>query len=1006
MALIATFIGIDKHADPRIRDLMGARRDAVALWSLFCDTLSSIQATKLIDAEATVAAIRQALDEIFYAAGPDDTIVLSFSGHGTRDHRLVAHDTRLDNLAATTIPMSDLADRFKRSQAKAVLCILDCCFSGGAPARVLEDSPLVRDPGSPLQELAGKGRILIAASNVDEPAYEHPLARHGLLTKAVLEALQADEQVLSLTAVMDQVLNLVRAEAARMGVVQTPVHFGYVEGGLTLPALRRGANFFAEFSEHRGAKVGNDIAELSVFNLPASVLDEWAKQFPNGLNDLQLQAVNGYRILDGASLLVVAPTSSGKTFIGEMASARAIVEGRKAVFLLPYKALVNEKFDRFTALYGDKLGMRVIRCTGDYQDQVQLLMRGKYDLAILTYEMWLNLVVSTPAILSQIGLVVLDEAQFITDPMRGIAVELLLTYLLAARERDIKPQLIALSAVIGDINDFDGWLGCEKLVTYDRPVKLVEGVLDRQGTFQYLDDAGTPQVKQLLDPYSVYVRKDKPRSQDVIVPLVRQLVQQDEKVIVFRNQRGSAQGCAKYLADDLGLPPATDTIALLPNHDLPKTSEALRACLTGGTAFHNTDLLREERAIVEQAFRDPGSKVRVLGATTTVAAGINTPASTVILAEQEFLGDDGRPFTVAEYKNMAGRAGHLGFNNNEGKAIILAENSYQREQLFQQYVQGQLEPLQSSFNPEKLDTWIIRLLAQVDRIERRDVVRLLANTYGGYVANKQHPGWRHTMEQRLEQLLQRMLTLDLVEQEREYIQLTLLGRACGRSALSFESALRLVELLKGIQPADLTAEKLVALLQVLPESDNGYTPMMRRGRTEAVRPQEAARRYGSDTARLLQKYARDEFDYYARCKRAALLWDWIHGVPVDEIEGRYTPNPYQGRIGHGDVRKFADTTRFHLRSAYQIASIMLLGQGPDEEAIEAMLRQLEVGIPADALGLLSLPVALSRGEYLALCGVNVKAPDALWALSEDQIEQILGSSRAAQFEKLRGSVTL
>ena len=52
----------------------------------------------------------------------------------------------------------------------------------------------------------------------------------------------------------------------------------------------------------------------------------------------------------------------------------------------------------------------------------------------------------------------LDEAQFITDPLRGITVELLLTYLLAARERDIKPQLIALSAVIGDINDFDGWL--------------------------------------------------------------------------------------------------------------------------------------------------------------------------------------------------------------------------------------------------------------------------------------------------------------------------------------------------------------------------------------------------------------------------------------------------------------------------------------------------------------------------------------------------------------------
>ena len=1002
MAIIATFIGIDKHADPRIRDLMGARRDAVALWSLFSDTLPQVQSQKLVDAEATVAAIRQALDDTFYSAGPDDTIILSFSGHGTRDHRLVAHDTRLDNLAATTIPMSDLADRFKRSHAKAVLCILDCCFSGGAPARVLEDSPMVRGPGTPLLEIAGKGRVLIAASNVDEPAYEHPQARHGLLTKAVLEALQGDSQVLSLNTVMDQVLDLVRAEAGRIGVKQTPVLLGHVEGGLTLPSLKRGQHFFTEFPEQRGVKVSNDIVSLSAFNLPAPILDEWARQFPNGLNDLQLKAVNDYRILDGHSLLVVAPTSSGKTFIGELASARAIVEGRKAVFLLPYKALVNEKFDRFSALYGDKLGMRVIRCTGDYQDQVQLLMRGKYDLAVLTYEMWLNLAISTPTVLSQIGLVVLDEAQFITDPMRGITVELLLTDLLAARERGITPQLIALSAVIGDINDFDDWLACEKLVTYERPVKLVEGVLDRQGVFQYIDDSGTTQIKPLLDPSSIYVRRDKPKSQDVIVPLVRHLVQQGEKVIVFRNQRGSAQGCAKYLSDDLGLPPATEVIDLLPNHDLPKTSEALRACLTGGTAFHNTDLLREERAIVEQAFRDPDSKVRVLGATTTVAAGINTPASTVILAEQEFLGDDGRPFTVAEYKNMAGRAGRLGFNNNEGKAIILADNSYQREQLFHQYVQGKLEPLQSSFNPEKLETWIIRLLAQVARIERKDIVRLLANTYGGYVANKQHPGWRYTMEERLEHLLQRMLTLNLVEQEREYIQLTLLGRACGRSALSFESALRLVDLLQQVKATDLTAEKLVALVQVLPESDNGYTPMMRRGRTEAVRPQEVAARYGPDTVRLLQKYARDELDYYARCKRAALLWDWVHGIPVEEIEGRYTPNPYQGRIGHGDVRKFADTTRFHLRSAHQIASIMLLGEGPDEEAIESMLRQLEVGIPADALDLLSLPLPLSRGEYLTLRSADVKTTANVWALSEEQLQPLLGSSRTTQLERLRG----
>ena len=85
----------------------------------------------------------------------------------------------------------------------------------------------------------------------------------------------------------------------------------------------------------------------------------------------------------------------------------------------------------------------------------------------------------------QLGLVVVDEGQFITDPNRGISVELLLTLLIRAREQSITPQLLVLSAVIGNINAFDQWLRCERLVTTVRPVPLLEGVLDRFGTYEY-----------------------------------------------------------------------------------------------------------------------------------------------------------------------------------------------------------------------------------------------------------------------------------------------------------------------------------------------------------------------------------------------------------------------------------------------------------------------------------------------------------------------------------------
>lgn len=993
----AVFIGVDRHADPEIPELTGARRDALALWAAFMDSVDGLEGVRLTDEAATGEAIRSALDSTLGAAGPEDTVIVTYSGHGSPDHRLIPFDTQVDALEATAISMAELAERFAATRARAVLCVLDCCYSGGAPARVLE-APVPRAFGDTVRMLEGKGRFIIAASNVNEPAWE--VGGHGLLTRALLDVLSVGEGAINLQAAMAQVMDTVRAEAARIGRQQTPVCWNHVEGGLTLPVLRKGEHHREAFPEAAGLRVGEALDGLAAFGIAPSLIAAWKSRFPT-LNALQLAAVNDQRVLDGESLLVVAPTSSGKTFIGELAAARAVLTGRKAVFLLPYKALVNEKFDEFSALYGEALGLRVIRCSGDYSDQTGELVRGRYDFAFLTYETFLPLAIGNPGVLERIGLVVLDEAQFVTDPDRGVNVELLLTYLITARAGGIQPQVVALSAVIGEVNDFDGWLGCKLLLSEERPVPLVEGVLDRTGEFAYVDpETGDARTEPLLSRMEVRQRRDKPSSQDVIVPLVRKLVAQGEKVIVFRNQKGTAQGCANYLAADLQLPPAEAVLEQLPALDLPSTSAALRKALSGGTAFHTANLTREERVLVESAFRDPEGPVRVLAATTGVAAGINTPASTVIIAEQEFLGENLRPFTVAEYKNMAGRAGRLGYNER-GKCIILADNASQREMLFRRYVLGRPEPLRSSFDPRAPETWVVRLLAQVQRVRRDEVPVLLANTYGGYLAARRNPVWVTSVAPMLNQLVDRMIHLGLIETEQDYVSLTLLGRVCGSSHLSFESALRLVELLRESDPTQLDAERLMAILQVLPEADGGYTPLMKRGQSESVRIQDVSQQYGPGVARALQRLAQDMHQYWARCKRAAILWDWIKGVPVERIEANYSPTPFQGVIGYSDIRRFADVTRFHLRSAHQIASVLFPGQGADAQAVEKLLKRLEVGLPEDALPLLALPVPLARGQYLALYRNGAKLPEDAWALDDDQLKGLLGNDAARRLARLR-----
>jgi len=158
MALRSTFIGVGKYTDPNIRELVGATRDAKALHALFADNAESTAPVLLVDYDATIENIRSGLNATLGAASPDDIAVFFFSGHGSRDHRLAASDTRLDALHETTLSMEELAHLFKTTKAKAVLCVLDCCFSGGAPAKVLEDSPIPRDPATPLEVLVGEGR--------------------------------------------------------------------------------------------------------------------------------------------------------------------------------------------------------------------------------------------------------------------------------------------------------------------------------------------------------------------------------------------------------------------------------------------------------------------------------------------------------------------------------------------------------------------------------------------------------------------------------------------------------------------------------------------------------------------------------------------------------------------------------------------------------------------------------------------------------------------------------
>lgn len=488
------------------------------------------------------------------------------------------------------------------------------------------------------------------------------------------------------------------------------------------------------------AKVTADLSSLGAVGFPDPLIAAWGQAIPS-LNTLQIEAVNDYGLLDGEHLVVSAPTSSGKTMIGELAALRQVLRRKRALFLLPLKALVADKRRHFEAVYGS-FGIRIIEATGE-TDDISPLIRGRYDMALLTYEKFSALALTHPHVLAQAGVIVVDEAQMIADASRGANLEFILTLIRMRRREGLEPQVVALSAVIGDTGGLESWLGGRLLCRNERPVPLAEGLLRADGSFRYLDPAtGEEHVEQSV----VQRQYGKGSSQDWIIPLARRLVGEGQQIIVFRETKSEARAVANYLAAALGLGPATEAVFRLPKADASQAHGDLLADLQRGVAFHNADLHPIERRIVEEEFRRPTSGLRVIAATTTLAMGVNTPASTVIIAGLEHPGEE--PYSVAEYKNLVGRAGRLGYAE-KGASFLLALDPRTEHYFWQRYVTGRPEDLTSRFLSQGTDprSLIVRVLVGARRSASEgatgeEIVGFLEASFGAFQAARAQAGWR------------------------------------------------------------------------------------------------------------------------------------------------------------------------------------------------------------------------------------------------------------------------
>ena len=400
---------------------------------------------------------------------------------------------------------------------------------------------------------------------------------------------------------------------------------------------------------------------------------------PNAkLHAWQAECLSIPGLLQGRTNLVfAAPTSSGKSLVADIVLARRLHECKAKEFclvVLPYVSICHEKEENLRTMF-QSFGKGVIGIYG--ANGKRFTPQEDTGVVVATIEK-ANSIVSQlveQEQLSMLRCVIVDELHMVSDPERGYILEIMLTKLLYAKKRDnaLTCQLVGMSATLSSVSTVSKWLNAQVYETSFRPVKLLHMV--KVGNKIYGEAGNLLKVIPRLG-----LNDGDP---DDLAYLCREVLEARGNVLVFCPSKQSCERCASFLAEELVSLQHLDLESRgrieQEIQELPLViDEQLDALLRKGVAYHHAGLSKEERELIEQLYK--ANCIRVLCATSTLAAGVNLPARRVIF-RQPYVGLPTLHLDAARYRQMSGRAGRTGLDA-VGESILLCTNFTTPEKLF------------------------------------------------------------------------------------------------------------------------------------------------------------------------------------------------------------------------------------------------------------------------------------------------------------------------------------
>ncbi|MCG6134456.1 MAG: RNA helicase [Nostoc sp. LLA-1] len=450
--------------------------------------------------------------------------------------------------------------------------------------------------------------------------------------------------------------------------------------------------------------------------------------FPFELDQFQNDAIASLNA--GRSVVVCAPTGSGKTLVGEYAIYRALSRGKRVFYTTPLKALSNQKLRDFRETFGyDQVGL----LTGDAS------INRDAPILVMTTEIFRNMLYGTP--IGQVGIslvdveaVVLDECHYMNDRQRGTVWEESIIYCPRAI------QLVALSATVANSDQLTDWLNrvhgpTDLIYSNFRPVPLEFHYCNPKGLFPLLNDSKTKINPRLANrgkrKQGDRGRGGRPEAPGIAYTLSH-LQQRDMLPAIYFIF--SRRGCDKAVAEvgDLWLVNNDESQILRRQIDdfLARNPEAGRsgqiAPLYRGIAAHHAGILPAWKGLVEELFQQ--GLIKVVFATETLAAGINMPARTTVISTLSKRTDSGhRLLNASEFLQMAGRAGRRGMDL-QGH-VVTVQTPFEGSKEAAYLATSKPDPLVSQFTPSY---GMVLNLLQIHTLEQAK--ELIERSFGQYMA--------------------------------------------------------------------------------------------------------------------------------------------------------------------------------------------------------------------------------------------------------------------------------